>query len=86
MSFPTSTPSPSFTKPTPSTSISTVTPKRKSGAFVASQGALTFDQPSPSKKRKFMTDALDEAIERGKKGEKLYALVFLVVKRGPTKK
>ena len=65
--------SPSRSKPTSSTSTCTqsvVTPKRSQVA-IASQGALTYDQLSPSKKRRYMTDGLDEAIERGKKGKNL---------------
>ena len=65
-------PSPSRGKPTSSSTCtqSVVTPKR-SRVAIASQGALTYDQLSPSKKRRYMTDALDEAIERGKKGKNL---------------
>ena len=39
------------------------------GASCASRGVLAYDQPSPSKKRKYMTNALDDAIERAKIGD-----------------
>lgn len=48
-----------------STTVSTTT----TGASIASRGVLDFEQPSPSKKRKFMTDPIDGAIERAKKGK-----------------
>lgn len=49
-------------------SKSTTTPTR-TGASVVSRGVLSYDKPSPSKRRKYMTDTLDEAIERAKKGK-----------------
>ena len=61
---------------TPSTlSKTTTTPRRTGATTVASRGVLTCDQPSPSKKRKYMTDVLDEAIERSKKGQKLCGVI-----------
>ena len=46
-----------------------ITPmKRQSGAAIASSGVLHYEQPSPTKKRRFIKDPIDEAIERAKKG------------------
>ena len=39
------------------------------GTSFGSRGVLCYDQPSPSKKRKYMINALDEAIERAKIGD-----------------
>ena len=53
----------------PSYSPGQVAPeKRPSGAAIASAGVLQYEQPSPAKKRRFIKDPIDEAIERAKKG------------------
>ncbi len=44
------------------------TTTRTTGASVVSSGVVGYDKPSPSKRRRFMTDVLDEGIERAKKG------------------
>ena len=55
---------------TSSVAAKSVTPPMtaRTGASVASRGVLSYDQPSPSKKRKYMTNSIDEAIERAKIG------------------
>ncbi len=42
------------------------TTTRTTGASVVSSGVIGYDKPSPSIRRRFMTDILDEGIENAK--------------------
>ena len=58
---------PRTSTPTPTTSR--IRSRVSTGASVASSGVVSYRIPSPAKKRKFMTDPIDEAIENAKKGK-----------------
>ncbi len=44
------------------------TTTRTTGASVVSSGVVGYDKPSPSIRRRFMTNILDKGIEKAKKG------------------
>lgn len=62
---------------TPSAALSTTTPVR-TGVSLVSRGVVSYDKTPPSKRRKFMMDTLDEAIEKAKKGkcDKFYTKIL----------